>query len=60
MPTRSGRTFSVGETFSPMDLSFKDTRNILIARIDQMDQRLRESKNQADANCRDLATDLIG
>jgi len=37
MPTRSERTFSVGETSSPMDPSLKDTLNILITRMDQMD-----------------------
>jgi len=40
MPTRSGITFSVGETSAQMDPSLKDTLNALIARIDQMDRRL--------------------
>jgi len=49
MPTRSGRTFSVRETSAPMDPSLKDKLNTLIARMDQMDQRLQEFKDQDDA-----------
>jgi len=56
MPTRSGRTFSVGEIFSPMDPNFKNTLNTLIVRMDKIDRRLQEFKDPADANCNDLAT----
>ena len=55
MPTKSDN-FSVGETSASMDLSLKDTLNTLLAKMDQMDQRLQEYKDQADANCRNLAT----
>ena len=41
-----------------MHPSLKDLFNTLIAIMDQMDQRLREFKDQADANCKDLATRL--
>ena len=37
-----------------MDPSLKDTLNALLARMDQMDQRLQEFKDQANANCKDL------
>jgi len=40
-----------------MDPSLKDTLNALLARMDQMNQRLQEYKEQA-ANCRNLATRL--
>ena len=58
MPIRSGRIFSVGETSVPMNLNLKDTLNTLITRINQMDRRQQEFRDQADANCRDLATRL--
>jgi len=41
-----------------MNYNLKDTLNTLIARMDQMDQRPQEFKDQADANCKDLATRL--
>jgi len=41
-----------------MNLSLKDTLNTLLAKMDQMDQRLQEYKDQADAKCKDLATRL--
>jgi len=40
MPIRSGKTFSVGKTSAPMDLSLKDILNTLLTKMDQMDQRL--------------------
>ena len=58
MPIRSGRTFSVGETFTPMDFSLKDILNTLIARMVQMNRRLQEFRDQADVKCRDLVTRL--
>jgi len=56
MPTRSGRIFSAEELSAPMNPSLKDILNTLIARMDQMDQRLEEFRDQANANYRDLAT----
>jgi len=56
MSSRSGKTFSGGETFVPINLSLKDTLNTLFAKME--DQRLQEYKDQADANCRELATRL--
>jgi len=47
MPTRSGRTFSVGKTSTPMDPTLKNTLNTLIARMDQMDRHLQEFREQA-------------
>ena len=41
-----------------MNLSLKDTLNTLLAKMDQMDQRLQENKDQAEANCKYLATRL--
>ena len=41
-----------------MNPGLKDTLNVLMARMDQTNQRLQEFKNQDDANCRDLATKL--
>ena len=58
MPTGSERTFSVGETSTPMNPSLKDIFNALIARMDEIDQRLQEFKDQASANCRNLATQI--
>ena len=58
MLTRSGRTFSVGETSAPMDPNLKDTLNTLIVWMDQMNQRLQEFRDYANANCTDLATRL--
>ena len=55
MPTRSGRTFSVGETSAPMDPSIHDTLNTLIDKIEKMGQQLQEVRDQVDVNCRDLA-----
>ena len=52
MPTRSGKTFSVGETSAPMDPSIQDTLNILINKIEKMDQQLQEVRDQVDVNCR--------
>jgi len=56
MPSISDKIFSVGEIYAPIDLSHKDTLNTFLAKMDQMDQRLQEYKDQADANCRDLVT----
>ena len=56
MPTRSGRTFSVGETSAPMDPSIHDTLNTILQKIENMDRQLQEVKDQVDVNCRDLAT----
>ena len=56
MPTRSGRTFSVGETSTPMDPSIHDTFNIILNKIEKMDQQLQEVRDQVDVNCRDLTT----
>jgi len=58
MPTRSGRTFSVGETSAPMNPSIHDILNTLIDKIEKMDQQLQEVRDQVDVNCRDLATRL--
>jgi len=58
MSTKSGRTFPVGETSAPIDPNLKDTLNTLIARIDQMDQRLQEFRDQIHAYCRDLVTQI--
>jgi len=56
MPTRSGKTFSVGETSAQIDTSLKDTLNTSIARMYQAG--LQEFRHQANTNCRDLATRL--
>ena len=56
MPTRSGRTFSIGETSAPMDPSIHDTLNTILQKIESMDRQLQEVKDQVDVNCRDLAT----
>jgi len=40
MPTRSGRNFSVGETFTSMDPTLQDTLNTLISKIKRMELRL--------------------
>ena len=58
MPTRSGRTSSVGETSAPMDPNIHDRLNTLIDEIEEMDQQLQEVRDQVDVNCRDLATRL--
>jgi len=58
MPTRSGKTFSVEEISASIDLTLKDTLNTLPTKMDQMDQRLQEYKDQVDANCKDLSTRL--
>jgi len=58
MPTRSGRTFSVGESSASMDPSIQDTLNTLIDKIEKMEQQLQEVRDQFDVNCRDLATRL--
>jgi len=60
MPTRSGRTFSVGETSTPMNPSIQNTLNTLIDKIEKMDQQVQEVRDQVDVNCRDLTTRLIG
>ena len=56
MPTRSGKTFSVGETSAPMDSSIHDTLNTLIDKIEKVDQQLQEVREEVDVNCRDLVT----
>jgi len=38
MLTKSGRTFSVGETSALIDLSLQDTLNIIIDKMKKMDQ----------------------
>ena len=55
MLTRSDRTFSIGENYSPIDHILNDRLNILIV---GMDQRLWEFKDQGNTNCKDLATRL--
>ena len=50
MPIRSDRIFSVGETSAPMDPSLKNKL--------MMDRRSQEFRDQADANCRKVATRL--
>jgi len=56
MPSRSGTTFSVGETSAPMDPNIQDTLNTIIDKIKKMDKQLQEIKDQVDVNCRNLAT----
>ena len=51
-------TFSARETSALTDPNLKDTLNTLIARMDQMDRRLQEFTDQANAKCRDLTTRL--
>ena len=58
MPTRSGRTFSVGEISTPMDTSIHEALNTLIDKIEKMDQQLQEVKDHVDVNFRNLATRL--
>jgi len=41
MPTRSGRTFSVGETFTPMDPNLQDTLNTIIDKMKKMDNYMK-------------------
>ena len=53
MHTRSGRTFSVGETSAPMDPNIQDTLNTHIDKIEKMDRQLQEVRDQIDVNCRD-------
>jgi len=45
MPTRWGKTFSVGETSAQMDPTLKDTLNTFIARMDHKGQRLQEFRD---------------
>jgi len=59
MPIRNRRTFSVGETSSPINPSLKATLKALIVRMDEINRRLQEFKDQAKANCKDLAARLI-
>ena len=56
MPTRSGITFSVRETLAPMNPNIHDTLYTILNKIEKMDQQLQEIRDQADVNCRDLAT----
>jgi len=42
MPTRSGRTFSVGETSAPMNPIIHDTLNIILNKIEKMNRHLQE------------------
>jgi len=58
MPTRSGRTLFVGETYAPLDPNFQDTLNTIIDKMEKMDQQLQEVRDQVDVNCRNLATRL--
>ena len=39
-----------------MDPSIQDTLNTIIDKIEKMDQRLQEVREQVDVNCRNLAT----
>jgi len=48
MPTRSGRTFSIGDTAAPMDPNIHETLNTLIDKIEKMDQQLQEVRDQVD------------
>ena len=41
-----------------MDSSLNDTLKSLIARMDHMDRRFQEFRDQANTNCRDLAIQL--
>ena len=56
MTTEVVKKFFIGETFAPIDLSLKDTLNTLLAKKDQLDQRLQEYRDQAEVNCKDLMT----
>ena len=56
MPTRSGRTFSVRETSTPMDPSIHDTLNTILNKIENIDKQLQKVRDQVDVNYRDLAT----
>ena len=58
MPNRSGRTFSEGETSTPMDPNIQDTLNTIIDKMEKMDQQLQEVRDQVDVNYRNLATRL--
>ena len=63
MPTKNEFFFSIGETSTPMVSSIRDTLDAILARMDQMDQmdqRLQEYRDQDNANCRELAHNLIG
>ena len=46
MPTRSDRTFSLGETSALMDPNIRDTLNTLIDKIEKKDQQLQEVRDQ--------------
>jgi len=50
MPTKSGRTFFIGEASAPIDPNIQDTLNIIINKIEKMDQQLQEVKDQVDVN----------
>ena len=56
MPIRSGRTFSVGETYAPMDPNLQDTLNTIIDKMKKMNQQLQEVRYQVNVNCKNLAT----
>jgi len=60
MPTRSGRTFSVGETSVPMDHNIQDTLNTLIDKIEKIDQQLQEVREQVVSIVRIQQPDLTG
>jgi len=57
MPTKSGKTFSIRETLAPWTLALR-TLDTILTRMDQLDQRLQEYREQDDTNCRELATRL--
>jgi len=40
MPSRSVRTFSIGETSAPMNPNIQDILNTIIDKIEKMDQQL--------------------
>ena len=54
MPTRSRKTFSIRETYAPMNSSIKDTLDAILTRMNQMNQLLQEYRDQDDANSHDL------
>ena len=58
MLTRSGKTFSVGETYALMDPSIQDTFNTIIDKIEKMDQQLQEVMDQVAVNYKNLVTRL--
>ena len=58
MPTRSDRFFFCKRNVYTNEPSLQDTLKTPIARMDRMDQRLLEFRDQANISYRDLATRL--